>query len=134
MCIRDRPKVEKIEIAFKEEWPDKERLAYEKECLGFYVSGHPLDRYVNDLSRMGLRTIARLDDISGQELREEVTVAGVIVDVRERISKGGARMAFLQFEDLTGRIEVMVFSKAFPTFEPHLKNDEPIIVTGRNGC
>jgi len=126
-----KPKVEKIEISFKEEWPDKERLAYEKECLGFYVSGHPLDRYVNDLSRMGLRTIARLDDISGQELREEITVAGVIVDVRERISKGGSRMAFLQFEDLTGRIEVMVFSKAFPSFEPHLKNDEPIIVTGR---
>jgi len=126
-----KPKAEKIEITFKEEWPDKERLAYEKECLGFYVSGHPLDRYVNDLSRMGLKTIARLDDISGQELREEVTVAGVIVDVRERISKGGSRMAFIQLEDLTGRIEVMVFSKAFPTFEPHLKNDDPIIVSGR---
>ncbi len=127
-----KPKVREVfTIDLKEEWPDKLRLAYEKECLGFYVSGHPLDRYVNDLQRMGLRTIAALDDFGPQEMREEVTISGVIVDVRERISKGGSRMAFLQFEDLTGRIEVLCFSKAFPSFEPHLKSDEPLIVTGR---
>ena len=127
-----KQKVEVVEFVPKEEWPDKERLAFEKECLGFYVSGHPLDRYVNDLARLGLRTIAQLDDVGGAELREEVTVAGVIGEVRERLSKsGGGRMAFIQLEDLTGRIEVLVFTKAFPSFEPHLAGDEPILVTGR---
>ena len=126
------PKKVEVVIELKEEWPDKERLAFEKECLGFYVSGHPLDRYAGDLKRMGLRTIAELDHVEGPAMREEVTVAGVIGEVRERITKtGNGRMAFIQLEDLTGRIEVMVFTKAFPAFEPHLSGDEPLIVSGR---
>ncbi len=123
---------EVVEIVLKEEWPDKQRLQFEKECLGFYVSGHPLERYAPDLKRLGLKTIVQLDEVEGYALRDEVTVAGVIGEVRERISKtGGGRMAFIQLEDLTGRIEVLVFTKAFPSFEPHLSGDEPLIVTGR---
>ncbi len=127
-----KPKpADKVVFEFKEEWPDKERLAYEKECLGFYVSGHPLDRYVGDFARLGLKTIAQLDEVEGQELREEVAVAGVVSEVRDRTTKTGQRMAFFYLEDLTGRIEVLVFTKAFPAFEPHLSKDEPIIVSGR---
>ncbi len=125
-------KVEVPVFEFKEEWPDKERLSFEKECLGFYVSGHPLERYAADLKRMGLKTIVELDEIEGFAMRDEVTVAGVIGEVRERITKSGnGRMAFIQLEDLTGRIEVMVFTKAFAAFEPHLAGDEPLIVVGR---
>jgi len=129
-----------------EEWPTRERLSYEKECLGFYVSGHPLDAYVHDIQRLGCKTIAELDDVQiakhdpGAPRQwnqkgggpDDVVVSGVIVEVRERISKnGGGRMAFLQLEDLTGRIEVLVFTKAYPFFEAYLKGDEPIIVSGR---
>lgn len=135
------PKAE-LAIAIADEWPAKQRLTYEKECLGFYVSGHPLDTYTNDLARLGLKTIAELDDLDltssnhgGNSWRGggvEVTVAGVFGEVRERISKqGGGRMAFIQLEDLTGRIEVLVFTKAFPSFEAHLAGDEPILVTGK---
>ena len=137
-----------LAAAMAEEWPAKQRLTFEKECLGFYVSGHPLDTYTNDLARLGLKTIAELDDLDTHASGNghhgggggggwrgggvEVTVAGVIGEVRERISKqGGGRMAFIQLEDLTGRIEVLVFTKAFPSFEPHLAGDEPILVTGR---
>jgi DNA polymerase-3 subunit alpha len=125
-----------------EEWPTRQMLAYEKECLGFYVSGHPLDAYAHDIKRLGFKTIAELDDIEpaprseGRPFRsgprpDEVTITGVISEVRERISKtGGGRMAFLQVEDLTGRIEVLVFTKAYASFEPYLQGDEPIIITG----
>ncbi|MBL8785760.1 MAG: DNA polymerase III subunit alpha, partial [Deltaproteobacteria bacterium] len=93
MAPAPKKKVEVVELVMKEEWPDKERLSFEKECLGFYVSGHPLDRYAADLSRMGMKTIVQLDAIEGPALRDEVTVAGVIGEVRERISKnGGGRM------------------------------------------
>ena len=113
----------------KEEWPDKLRLSYEKECLGFYVSGHPLDRYAGDIQRMGLTKIAALEEIDD---RREVTIAGVIGEVRERVTKSGnGRMAFIQLEDLTGRIELQVFTKAYPSFEPFLQGDEPILVVGR---
>jgi DNA polymerase-3 subunit alpha len=127
-----------------EEWPTRERLAYEKECLGFYVSGHPLDAYAADIKRLGCRTIAELDEIQvpretesfrsrdGGPRPDEVTVAGVIGELRERIPKNGqGRMAFLQLEDLTGRVEVLVFPRAYPAFEPFLKADEPILVSGR---
>jgi len=117
------------ELMSKDEWPDKLRLSYEKECLGFYVSGHPLERYRADLPRLGLVPIAGLDELDD---RKEVTIAGVIGEVRERTTKSGTgRMAFIQLEDLTGRIEIQVFPKAFAAFEPFLAGDEPLLVTGR---
>ena len=116
-------------LVLREEWPDKQRLAYEKECLGFYVSGHPLDRYVHDIRRLGATPIARLGDL---EDRTEVTVAAVISDLRERVAKSGnGRMAFINLEDLTGRVELLVFTKAYPLFEPYLAGDEPLLVTAR---
>ncbi|TNF27125.1 MAG: DNA polymerase III subunit alpha [Deltaproteobacteria bacterium] len=123
------PKPARDALVLREEWPDKQRLAYEKECLGFYVSGHPLDRYANDIRRLGATPIARLNEI---EDRTEVVVAAVIADLRERMTKtGSGRMAFINLEDLTGRIELLVFTKAYPSFEPYLKADEPLLVTAR---
>ncbi len=123
------PKPARDTLVLREEWPDKQRLGYEKECLGFYVSGHPLDRYVHDIRRLGATPIARLGDI---EDRQEVTVAAVISDLRERIAKSGnGRMAFINLEDLTGRVELLVFTKAYPLFEPYLHADEPLLVTAR---
>jgi len=123
------PKPARDELVLREEWPDKQRLAYEKECLGFYVSGHPLDRYVQDIRRLGATPIARLSEI---EDRQEVTIAAVISDLRERITKSGnGRMAFINLEDLTGRVELLVFTRAYPIFEPYLKQDEPLLVTAR---
>jgi DNA polymerase-3 subunit alpha len=109
-----------------EEWPTKVCLSYEKECLGFYVSGHPLDRYVHDIRRIRCTPLA---SIAESAHRTSVTVAGVITSVRERtLRTGSGRMAFISLEDLTGRAEVVVFSKLFETAEELIKGDEPLVL------
>jgi DNA polymerase-3 subunit alpha len=109
-----------------EEWPEKLCLSYEKECLGFYVSGHPLDRYVYDIQRIRCTPLANIPSCAH---RTSITVAGVVTAVRERTTREGkSRMAFVSIEDLTGRAEVVVFSKLYETAEALIKGDEPLIL------
>jgi DNA polymerase-3 subunit alpha len=135
------------EYAQLEEWPEKERLANEKEAIGFYVSGHPLHQYARELQRYARPAAsvqrARRDDV--------VTVAGIVAALRERPTKTGKRMAWVTLEDLSGSVELVCFpgkeggrsvmgkdgkwTKSGPrpgyeAWEPLLKSDEPILVTG----
>ncbi|MGZ3444463.1 MAG: DNA polymerase III subunit alpha, partial [Myxococcaceae bacterium] len=91
-------------VAF-EEWPEKERLAMEKEAIGFYVSGHPLHQYAKELQRYARPAAsvqrARRDDV--------VTVAGIVSQLRERPTKTGKRMAWVTLEDLSGSVELVCF-------------------------
>jgi DNA polymerase-3 subunit alpha len=128
-----------------EEWTEKEKLANEKEAMGFYVSGHPLDQYIKELSRYAKSTSVV------QQMRdgEKVTVAGVVAALRERPTKTGKRMAFITLEDTSGIVEVICFPgggsggppeegnrqrgprPGFDVWEPKLKTDEPILITGK---
>lgn len=109
-----------------EEWPEKVCLAFEKECLGFYVSGHPLDRYVHDIQRMKCLPLSAIGQCSH---RASITVAGVVTAIRERTTKSGSgRMAFVSIEDLTGRTEVLIFSKLYEVVESLIKADEPLLL------
>jgi DNA polymerase-3 subunit alpha len=139
--------VSRPEYASLEEWPEKERLAMEKEAIGFYVSGHPLHQYARELQRYARPAAAvqraRRDDV--------VTVAGIVSQLRERPTKTGKRMAWVTLEDLSGSVELVCFpgkeggrsvmgkdgkwTKSGPrpgydAWEPLLKSDEPILVTG----
>jgi len=139
--------VSRPEYATLEEWPEKERLAMEKEAIGFYVSGHPLHQYGRELQRYARPAAAvqraRRDDV--------VTVAGIVTQLRERPTKTGKRMAWVTLEDLSGSVELVCFpgkeggrsvmgkdgkwTKSGPrpgydAWEPLLKSDEPILVTG----
>ena len=139
--------VSRPEYAPLEEWPEKERLAMEKEAIGFYVSGHPLHQYARELQRYARPAAsvqrARRDDV--------VTVAGIVTQLRERPTKTGKRMAWVTLEDLSGSVELVCFpgkeggrsvmgkdgkwTKSGPrpgydAWEPLLKSDEPILVTG----
>ena len=110
-----------------EVWSDKQRLAFEKEAIGFYVSGHPLDRWQGDIARLGAHTTAEIERF--QE-RQEVTVAGVVASLRERPMKSGdGRMGFVMLEDLRGQVECLFF-RGYADAEAVLKSDEPIAVTG----
>ncbi|MEE8409139.1 MAG: DNA polymerase III subunit alpha, partial [Myxococcota bacterium] len=116
-----------------EEWFEKKKLAAEKEALGFYVSGHPLDGYVRDLPRLCSASTASIASMVGQPgMRyNEIAIGGVITAMRERPLKSGkGRMAFLTLEDLHGRCEVIVFSKVFKEYEAILKSDEPVLIRG----
>ncbi|MCB9557734.1 MAG: DNA polymerase III subunit alpha [Deltaproteobacteria bacterium] len=111
------------------EWAPRQVLAFEKDSLGFYVSGHPLDRYEADLRRYANATTASLEELPD---RSDVSIGGVISDYRERpLRSGKGRMAIFRLEDREGQVEVVVFSKPFEEFETVLKADEPLLVNAR---
>ncbi len=118
------------------EWTPKQKLANEKESLGFYISGHPVDRYAPELRRARATSVAELSD-EGFEIprgrdRADILAGGVVSDFRERLLKSGnGKMASFRLEDQSGSIEVVCFSKAFGEYENILKADEPILVTGQ---
>ena len=110
------------------EWPLEQRLAFEKETLGFYVSGHPLDRFSEAVSRFSDKSIAELVS-DGQTT--ECKVAGIVTDFRPRRTKKGDLMAIFTLEDMTGAVETVVFPASYPKFEPYMTADFPLLVTGR---
>jgi DNA polymerase III subunit alpha len=113
-----------------EPWTPKERLAYEKESLGFYISGHPLDRYRGDLSRYANATTS--DFAEGRRGPGEAAIGGVVTAYRERPTrKGDGKLAFFQLEDPTGQLEVIVFPKTFEKVRHILVSDEPLLCSGK---
>ncbi|MBN1571202.1 MAG: DNA polymerase III subunit alpha [Acidobacteria bacterium] len=113
------------------EWPLEQRLAFEKETLGFYVSGHPLDRFASEVARFSKKSIAEL---IGDAETVECKIAGIVTEHRTRRTKKGDLMALFTLEDLTGAVETVVFPNAYPKFEPYLAADFPILVSGRFEC
>jgi len=111
-----------------DEWHHDQLLAYEKETLGYYVSGHPLDRYVQELSRHTKKSLAEL---TGEGRSVECKLPGIVTDFRTRRTKKGELMAVFVLEDLTGAVETVVFPKDYARFESYLAADTPILVSGR---
>jgi DNA polymerase-3 subunit alpha len=116
-----------IEFPEMDEWDERERLRKEKEALGFYITGHPLDRYERDLNNIGISTI---DSLSELKDRSEVKVGGVISDLKIKRTKERKKMAIVNFEDRTGSVEILVFPDTFERLGHILKEDEPLVVSG----
>ena len=110
------------------EWPVEQRLAFEKETLGFYVSGHPLEKFVNEVSRFSRKSIAEL---ISERKSVECRIAGIVTDFRAKRTKKGDLMALFTLEDLTGAVETVVFPNSYQKFEPYLTADFPILISGR---
>jgi DNA polymerase-3 subunit alpha len=107
------------------EWPELERLKLEKESIGFYVSGHPLERYEQELRRFTTSTVAELEKKAGGA----VTLGVSVTVIRERpLKDGSGRMAFVTLEDQTGAVEVMFGARVFGEYETVLKSDAPLLV------
>jgi DNA polymerase-3 subunit alpha len=110
------------------EWDQKERLNYEKECLGFYVTGHPLDHYAVILRACTSATTASL---AAETKERPVTLGGVVSGIRTLTTKKDAKlMAHVTLEDVHGTIRVVVFPKQYALYETLLKGEHPIIVKG----
>ncbi|MBZ0330177.1 DNA polymerase III subunit alpha [Halomonas sp. ANAO-440] len=107
------------------EWTDKERLAGEKETLGLYLTGHPIDEYEQELKRF---VSTRISDLKPS--REPQRVAGLVVGVRTMKSKRGDTMAFLTLDDRTGRIEASLFGEMFEALRGQLDTEQVLIVEG----
>lgn len=110
-----------------EEWNDKQLLSFEKESLGFYITGHPLARFSEDIKRFATCDTAGLSE---RKDKEEVKVCGIISGIKELVTKKGDRMAFVTLEDLVGSLEVVVFPEVFQASSDYLKGDEPLMVYG----
>jgi DNA polymerase-3 subunit alpha len=110
------------------QWPEHEVLAAEFATLGFYVSGHPLDRYAGRLKELRAVELGTLD---GHANGEDIIAGGIIVQSRPMRSKKGARWGIFTLQDPTGAVETLVFPEAFARLEGFLKQGAPLVVKGR---
>ena len=93
--------------------------------LGFYVSGHPLDRYAARLKELN---VLPLEQIEGQRNGKELTVAGLIVGTRPMRSKKGAQWAIFTLQDMTGVQEFLAFPESFARLSNVLKPGTPLLL------
>ncbi|MBN2573335.1 MAG: DNA polymerase III subunit alpha [Deltaproteobacteria bacterium] len=111
-----------------EEWTPKQLLVFEKESLGFYISGHPLDRFARELRRFANATTVNCGERGG---RAEVILGGVVSDYQERVIKNGTgKYAFFKLEDQHGQIELHVASSKLDAYRDILTKGDPLLVTG----
>ena len=117
-------------------WSDEHLLTAEKQTLGLYLSGHPIDRYVDELARFVPKKISELDapEAKGYQRNEiPVITAGLIVAIRTMKSKNGGRMAFITLDDQTARLEVRIFAEAFENYQSLLQPDKLVVIQGKIG-
>ena len=123
------------ELIHIEEYPKEELLKYEMEVMGMYVSGHPLEEYTLLLEKHSdARSIDFYPDENGEiplESGRKLTIGGLLVEVNKRFTKRGDMMAICTLEDLYGRIELVVFPKAFENYGNELVEGGKVFVKGR---
>jgi DNA polymerase-3 subunit alpha len=122
------------------DWEEGERLAYEKEVLGFFVSGHPLDKYAEKLRNLaGVIPVSEALELKPPERRwgaqadpaDDILVAGMIMGLRVQKSKRDQKLyAQAALEDATGKIDLICFSRDYEKLSGQLKIEAPVLVRG----
>src|SRR5579864_5582088 len=116
------------ELPDAEEWPEYELLANEFSTLGFYISGHPLDKYSARLKELKAVELAAME---GRRNGEDVVIGALVSSTRPMRSRKGDRWAILSLQDMTGELEALVFPEAFARLEAVLKSGVPLFLRGR---
>ena len=127
--IEEKPPIT-VTFADTSEWKPLERLMKEKEQLGFYVSGHPLEEYGDIINNF---TDSTTESLVEHQLGSEIYVAGMITEVKLLTTKKGDSMAALGFEDLEGAVEVVVFPDAYKSAAVHLEEGNVVWIRGTVG-
>ncbi|MDD5518789.1 MAG: OB-fold nucleic acid binding domain-containing protein, partial [Candidatus Omnitrophica bacterium] len=110
------------------EWPEPQLLAFEKDMLGFYVSGHPLARYARQLKRF---TSSSIDALHQHKDEDEVKIVGLIAKIKHTVTRAKQeKMAILKLEDLTGSVELLVFPRAFQKVSRYIQPNSVVLVRG----
>ena len=116
-----------LELPDIPDWPELQKLAYEKETVGFFLTGHPLESVVDDIKRIVDTDIDKLDDWhDGGAVR----IGGLIQQVKNHKSRKGDPMAFTVLEDMSSSVEVVVFPSTYADCSHLLGGEEPLIVLG----
>lgn len=110
-----------------EEWNESKLLMMEKEALGFYITGHPLNKYKEKLKRLSVTPTAELQEMND---KQDVNIGGIIRDAKQIQTKKGDQMAYLIIEDLFGTTEVIVFPDVYKDYKNAALTDLPIIIAG----
>lgn len=120
-----------------EEFPKNRLLSMEKETLGLYISGHPLEEYMEDIPKITNATTLDFK-VSEEEMfqpklqdNQEVVIAGVIATKKIKFTKNNNMMAFVTIEDLYGTVEVIVFPTVYEKYSSIIKEDNPVVVRGK---
>jgi DNA polymerase-3 subunit alpha len=114
-------------MAAVEEWDEKTRLDFEKESLGFYISGHPLDQYEALLEKYTNANALTIGEVSD---KAAVRIGGTIRSIKTIRTKKGDPMAFVNIEDMHGAVEVIVFPKVYEAASEFLVQDFPVLIQG----
>ncbi len=112
----------------EEKWPPVMRLTREKEVLGFYFSGNPLENYRLELD---LFSTTHIGDLESFRDGEEIVLSGMIGDIKTKLDKKGKRMAFVGIEDITGRTEMVTFSDVYEKSRSALHPEKLVVARGR---
>ena len=110
------------------EWPRSEILSKEKDMLGFYVSGHPLTRYEEELKTFATRNTQTIEEAKDGE---ELYLGGIITHVKTNIDRKKKQMGFATLEDFTGTVEVVIFSDCYEKNRRIIRADSMVLVKGR---
>jgi len=109
------------------DWIEKDKLAGEKELLGFWVTGHPLDRYQDKISELATFDTGSLE---GLNKNAEVALCGVLRGITRKRNKEGKPWVALTIEDLHGSVEAMVFASSYERLAPQVVEDQAVLVRG----
>jgi DNA polymerase III subunit alpha len=123
---------ESAKVPDRPEWSKRDKLAFEREMLGLYVSDHPLAGLESQLAKHASTTIADVLSGEGAADGETVTIAGLITSVQHRTARNsGNQYGLVQVEDFGAEITVLFLGKTYQEFSPALTNDAIVVVRGR---
>jgi len=111
-----------------DEWNEMDRLKFEKESIGFYITGHPLDRFNRDLAWF---TDATSASVAESGISKTVSIAGIPIKHLPKTTRKGDKMGIVTLEDLHGSIEVILWPEIYAEVESLLQTEEPILVKGQ---
>lgn len=109
-------------------WPEKVWLEGERETLGLYLTGHPVNAYIKELAKY---TSCRLKDATPTRRDQSLTIAGLVIAARVMTTKRGTRIGLMTIDDRSGRMEVMLFSDALERYAELLEKDKIVVVSGQ---
>lgn len=124
----------KLKLQKCPEWPQMEKLEHEKEALGFYLSAHPLDSFQAVLERMRVVDYADVPAMVKAAGAFRGKIAGVVANVRERISQKGNRFAFVAASDKSGSYEAICFADTLEANREKLNSNQPLLFTVQAEC
>ncbi|MBV7316244.1 DNA polymerase III subunit alpha [Shewanella sp. NIFS-20-20] len=125
--LNSEPEDSKQQFVECPKWPDKIWLEGERETLGLYLTGHPINQYLTELKHY---TSGRIKDVHPTERGKTAKAAGLVVATRVMMTKRGSKMGLVTLDDKSARLEVMLFTEAFEKFGHLLEKDKILICEG----